>query len=313
MPARKGQRKGTRSVSTQTGMRSRAPPIPRTRVKSRRPLQTKKAFVRQRQGVVETKSRTHEEISQDPPPGTDMTLPQNKHKYIIDPTTYQYVNNQLAYTFFHPTSFLSMNQGMDEMDLNGLTAFVKAVKVKLSILMPYGTNAITQPFNLYLVHGTVQATHFTGNTLLPANTAARSDIRKHIEDKVEDYFNERQDKLRFIPKAGVTVNIQGYQKVLNSKNTNWLADIDNVQAPYNKSINFQINRKVKYEKGYPQLGDAVTNPIKHETHLYPNYSRLPFVLLYSPQHMSLDQSAPGMNDNKKIRVAYNDCTWFTDS
>ena len=184
-----------------------------------------------------------------------MTLPQNKHKYIVDPTAYQYISNQKAYTFFHPTSFLSMNQGMDEMDLNGLTAFIKAVKVKLSILMPYGTNAITQPFNLYIVHGTVQAPHYTSNTLIPASVVSRSDIRKHIEDKVEDYFNERQDKLRFIPKAGITVNIMGYKKVLNSKNTNWLADIDNVQAPYNKSINFQINRKVKYEKGYPQARD----------------------------------------------------------
>lgn len=292
-------------------MSRRASNVPRR--KSSRPLQTKKAFVRQRQGVVETKSRTHEEISENPPAGTDMSAPPAKHKYIVDPTDYQYVINNTPYTFFHPTSFLSFNQGMDEMDLNGLTAFVKAIKMKLSILLPHGTNAITNPFNLYLVHGTVLPTHFTSNTFVPAQVCSRSDIQKHIEDRVKDYFDERKDKLRFIPKSGVTVNIQGYEKLLNNKNTAWLSDISSAQAPYNKSVTFKMNKKVKYEKGYPQTGDALTMPKKHQTHLYPNYTHLPFVCLYSPQHLSLPQDELGMDDAKKIRVAFNDCTWFTDS
>lgn len=285
-----------------------------TRRRSNRPLQTKKAFVRQRQGVVETKSRTHEEIAEDPPPGTDMSQPNNYHKYIIDPTNYQYIDNQKALTFFSPRSFLSFNQGMDEMDLNGLTAFVKAVKMKLSILLPYGTNAITNPFNLYIVHGYVQPTHFTGNTQpVTAPLAARTDIQDYIERKVEDYFDERKDKLRFIPKGGVTCNIVGYERLLNNKNTNWLSDLTSAQAPFNKSITFKINKKVKYEKGYPNAGNPTLNPTPHQVHLYPNYTHLPFVCLYSPQHMSLEQSNDPVNNAKKIRVAFNDCTWFTDS
>lgn len=277
-------------------------------------LQTKKTFIRQRQGVVETKSRTHEEISQDPPPGTDMTQPNNYHKYIVDPTNYQYIDNTKALTFFHPRSFLSMNQGMDEMDLNGLTAFVKAIKMKLSFILPYGTNAITKPFNLYLVHGTVIPTNFTGNTTpVTAPMCARTDLNNWIESRVEDYFDERKDKLRFIPKSGVTCNIHGYEKLLNNKNTNWLSDIDNAQAPYNKSVLFKMNKKVKYEKGYPQQGNPTLNPSTHQVHLYPNYTPLPFVCLYSPQHLSMSQDAIGTNDVKKIRVAFNDCCWFTDS
>lgn len=281
----------------------RAPP------KRRRPVMNKKAFVRQRQNVVETKSRTHEEIAQNPPVGTS-----DPNKYILDPTDYKAVDNRIAYTFFHPTSFLSMNQGMDEDDLNGLTAFVKAVKTKISILMPYGTNAITVPFNLYLVYGDVLATNFTGNTFPQAPLASRPDIQNHIEQRVVDYFDERKDKLRFIPKSGVTVNIKGYERVLNNKNTSWLADIDNAQAPYNKSVLWKPMKKIKYEKGFPHEGDATANPSKHQVHMYPNYTRLPFCILYSPQHASLNQSAPGgTNDNKLIKVAYNDCTWFTDS
>lgn len=277
--------------------------------KSNKPTQTKKGFVRQRQGVVETKSRTHEEIAENPPTGTT-----DPNKYIINPTDYKAIDNRVAYTFFHPTSFLSMNQGMDEDELNGLTCFVKAVKTKLSILMPHGTNAITVPFNLYLIHGDVLETNFTGNTFPQAPLASRPDIRNHIENRVVDYFDERKDKLRFIPKNGVTVNIKGYERVLNNKNTSWLADIDNAQAPYNKSVTWRPMRKVKYEKGFPSAGDPNSNPSKHQVHLYPNYTRLPFVMLYSPQYQSLDQSAPGgTNDNKLIKVAYNDCTWFTDS
>ena len=243
-----------------------------------------------------------------------MSQPNNYNKYIVDPTEYRYIDNKNALTFFSPRSFLSFNQGMDEMDLNGLTAFVKAIKMKLSFLLPYGTNAITSPFNLYLVHGTVLPTHFTGNTSpITAPMAARTDIQNHIEDRVTDYFDERKDKLRFIPKSGVTVNIMGYEKLLNNKNTNWLADISSAQAPYNKSITFKMNKKVKYEKGYPQNGNPTINPTKHQEHLYPNYTHLPFVCLYSPQHASLPQDDIGTLDVKKIRVAFNDCTWFTDS
>jgi len=300
--------KAGRKLQSATKYRAR-PVRTNVRPRSRKPLQTKKAFVRQRQNVVETKSRTHEEISENPPPGTS-----DPNKYIIDPTDYKAVDNRQAYTFFHPTSFLSMNQGMDEDDLNGLTAFIKAVKLKLSVLMPYGTNAITNPFNLYFVHGTVLATNFTGNTFPQAFLASRPDIQNHIENRVVDYFDERKDKLRFIPKSGVTVQISGYQKLLNNKNTDWLADIDNVQAPYNKSITWRPMKKIKYEKGFPLAGDATANPSKHQVHMYPNYTRLPFFMLYSPQHASLNQSAPGgTNDDKLIKIAYNDCTWFTDS
>lgn len=282
--------------------------------KSKKPTQTKKAFVKQRQAVVETKSRTHEEIAENPPPGTDMTLSINQHKYIFNPTDYKPIDNRVAYTFFHPTSFLSMNQGMDEDELNGLTCFVKAVKTKISILMPHGGDAITNPFNLYLIHGDVVQTNFTGNTIPQAPIASRPDIRNHIENRVVDYFDERKDKLRFISKSGVTVNIKGYERVLNNKNTSWLADLGSAQAPYNKSITWRPNKKVKYEKGFPAAGDPTANPSKHQVHLYPNYTRLPFIMLFSPQHASLDQSAPGgTSDNKLIRVAYNDCTWFTDS
>ncbi len=203
-------------------------------------MQSKKQFVRQRQGVVETKSRTHEEIR-----STGGVDP------ISDPTTFTPINYTSACTFLHPTSFLSFNQGLDEMDLIGLTAFVKAIKMKLNLRLPYGASAIKRPFNLYLVHGTCQAPNFTGNTTPTAPAATRANIQKHIEDKVTDYFNEREDKLRFIPKTGVTVDIQGYKKMLNDKNTAWLAEAEG-SAPYKKSINWQMNKKVKYEKGYPQ-------------------------------------------------------------
>lgn len=293
MPTRSTQTDG-RKTGMKSG-RSKPPPIPKKR-------QTKR-LVRQRQGVVETKSRTHEEVSH-------LTAGGLADQVIVDPTNFVNLNSTKACTFLHPTSFLSFNQGLDEMDLIGLTAFVKAVKMKINLLLPHGANAIKVPFNMYLVHGTVQSLNHTGNTPITAPNTTRLNVRNHIEAKVEDYFNERADKLRFIPKTGVTVDIQGYKKILNDKNTAWLAEAEG-SSPYKKSINWQMNKKVKYEKGYPQLSIPHTKP--YQEHLYPNYTRLPFCLIYCPQFASiLQMNAQGTNINP-IQVAYNDCTWFTDS
>jgi len=275
----------------------------RTRVKgprhnkSRRPTMNKKAFVRQRQGVVETKSRTHEEISSAGPP--------NQY-HISDPTVFHAIPLTDACHFIHPESFLSLNQGFGEMDMLGQTLFAKALKMKINLKLPFGANAITTPFNLYLVHGTVQAPNFTGSTTPQAPSCSRSDIRNHIENRVKDYFDERQDKLRFIPKTGVTVDIQGYKKILNDKNTSWLSESSSAPSPYKKSVTWQLNKKVKYEQGFPAKGSPGP-PLDHQVHFYPNYTRLPFCLIYMPQYATLAGA------NASIQCAYNDCFWFTDS
>lgn len=282
MPKKRGRPKGAKN---KTPMRRQS-----------NPTMTKKGFVRQRQGVVETKSRTHEEIQ------SSGSIHSN---YIPDPTDFHNINFASACQFLHPTSFLSLNQGFGEMDMLGQTVFAKALKMKINIKMPYGQNAITTPFNMYLVHGTVQAPNFTGNTTPQAPAATRADIQNHIIDRVTDYFNEREDKLRFIPKSGVTVNIMGYKKILNDKNTNWLSEAASAPSPYKKSVTWQMNKKVKYEQGYPS--SAAPSVGYHEVHFYPNYTQLPFCLIYTPQYAQL------LSQQAAIDVAYNDCFWFTDS
>lgn len=270
----------------------------RARKKSKKPTMTKKAFSRQRQGVVETKSRTHEEIASTGPPHPN---------YIDNPTVFGNINLASACHFLRPLSFLSMNQGFGEMDMLGQTIYAKALKMKINIQLPYGQNAIQRPFNMYLVHGTVLAPNFTGNTTPQAPAATRVDIQNYIQSKVTDYFDERQDKLRFIPKSGVTVNIHGYKKILNDKNTTWLSEAAAAPSPYKKTVTWQLNKKVKYEQGFPSPGAVNPVPTNHEVHFYPNYTELPFVLIYNPQYAEL------LADQVQIKVAYNDCFWFTDS
>ena len=286
--------KGTREHSGK-GRKLVGPTKYRAR-KASKPLMKKKAFVRQRQGVVETKSRTHEEIA---------SVGSVHQHFITDPTDFHNINFASACQFLMPTSMLSLNQGFGEMDMLGQTVYAKALKMKINIKMPYGQNAITTPFNMYLIHGDVQAPNYTGNTAPSAPNVTRNDIQQFIMSKVTDYFDEREDKLRFIPKSGVTVNIKGYKKILNDKNTSWLADAASAPSPYKKSITWQLNKKVKYEAGIPRIGQGTTTA--HESHFYPNYSRLPFCLIYTPQHAQLSQN------QAQVEVAYNDCFWFTDS
>lgn len=302
MPGRKGQKWGTRTKSTQShigSMRSRAPPIP----KKGKP--SKKSVVRARQQVVETKSRTHEEMALE-------TVGKTGDLFITNPTDYRYLSNTTAYTFMFPLSYLSMNQGLSEQDMVGQTVMSKYLKMKLNLLLPYGTNAITKPFNLYVVHGFVNAPMFSGSVFgahsISASSAKRSDIQNFIKNRVIAYFDERKDKLRFIEKNGVTCNIIGYKKILNDKNTSWLADLTSAQSPKTISLKWPMMAKTKYEIGSPTPAED-NNTLSASNHLYPNYRRLPFALVYSPQWESIQSTI----DDQKIGFAFNDIHYFTDS
>lgn len=283
--------------------KSQPPTIPR-----RQPAGGIQRKIRQRQEVVETKSRTHEEMA-------IQTAGKQSPNNIPDPTDYGNLNSTAAYTFLHPMSFLSLNQGLSEDAMVGQTITSKALKMKVSILMPHNVNAITEPFNLYMVHGFVNAPNFAasvfGTNPIAANAATRENIKDYIKNKVIAYFDERKDKLRFIPKNGVTCQILGYKKILNDKNTAWLGELTNTPSPKSVSITWPCMKKVKYEQGVPTPAQD-NNTLSPANHFYPNYRRLPFCMVYSPQWESISPT-PGSPADKYIRLAYNDCHWFTDS
>ena len=179
--------------------------------------------------------------------------------------------------------------------------------MKISLLYPYGADMATVPCNQYLVHGWLKTpTNWSTFTTPVFNNANRNDLKLYVIQRLKAYFDERDDKLKFIPKTNTGFKILGYRKIYNDKNSQFSTENSSV-GPKTLSCTWAINRKVQYEEGFPNIGARPTlGP--NDQFLYPNQSWLPFVVVYNPQFASMGDQA-----KNRIKIAYNDCHWFTDS
>ncbi len=287
-------------------------PGPRQPIKRRQtqtPMKPRRNYARKRNSRLkavkqirlrtETKSRTHAEMSIGSEAGQPTT--------IADPTTYFELQNDDAFTYIPPLSFLSMTQGTREEMMIGNSVYSKYCKMKISLLYPNGADMSVVPSNQYLVHGWLKTpTNWSTFTTPVVNNANRNDLKLFVIQRLKAYFDERDDKLKFIPRANTGFKILGYRKITNDKNSQFSTENTSV-GPKNLSVTWSINRKVQYEEGFPNIGARPTlGP--NDQFLYPNQSWLPFVVVYNPQFASM-----GDAPKNRIKIAYNDCHWFTDS
>ena len=223
-------------------------------------------------------------------------------------------------------SFLQMNQGLGAADVTGLNVFSKYLKAKVSVELPSGSLAIKHACDLYLVHGFI--TLPIGSTLHTDPTTdqvTRSYVHTHIQEQLQQYFNQRSDALHFIPKRRNNIKILGYRKVKPNNNTNLGAPLTPLltsvgqgtvsatagAAPLVRmTCNWPMMKKVPYSTG--KDGTDV-NPDGLQ-HLYPNYSWLPFMVLYNPTALQfLDPNNYADAYEPKFKVRYNSAHYFSDS
>lgn len=268
----------------------------------------KNNFQKRRAPFVETKSRTHEEMSQ----GSQINLPDPS--IISDPTAYGRILNDDAFTHLKLYSFTSMTQGLGEEQMIGNSVYSRFLKLKVSFIYPSGDDQFEVPCNQYLVHGWVKSPMNLTNLTTPvAGNCNRMDIQHYVQQRLQPFFDERADKLRFIPKSNTGIKILSYRKIKNDRNAQFSTENTSV-GPVNMSCTWRINRKIAYEQGYPNPAtyDSSSPLGPNDAFKYPNNSWLPFALIYNPQFASLPQGTnPGQST--VIQVAYNDCHWFSDS
>ena len=223
-------------------------------------------------------------------------------------------------------SFLQMNQGLGASDINGLNVFSKYLKAKVSIELPSGSLAIKHPCDLYLVHGFI--TLPIGSTLHTdpiTSEVTRSYVHTHIQEQLQQYFNQRSDALHFIPKQRSNVKILGYRKVKPNLNSNLGAPLTplltsvgqgTVSATAGASplvrmtCKWPMMKKVPYSTGKDSL--QISNDGLQ--HLFPNYSWLPFMVLYNPTALQfLDPNNYADAYEPKFQVRYNSAHYFSDS
>ncbi|AXH78457.1 MAG: hypothetical protein [Circular genetic element sp.] len=222
-------------------------------------------------------------------------------------------------------SFMNMNQGFDQSDMIGTSIFSKYLKCKLEFQLPYGANQIRHPCDMFLIHGWI--TQPIGNTLHTTPDSVdftRSNYTEHIEEQLLQYFNQRSDKLDYIPKITSNVKFEGYQKLKVKRSTNLgpdpttlalagLQQNTGAHPPINMTVKWNMMKKVHYEKG---TAGTTVSPLEF---YYPNHSWIPFVALYNPtaveflSSVTYPGSAPGSNSPPDMYVRYNSIHYFTDS
>ena len=215
----------------------------------------------------------------------------------------------------NPVPFLCMQQGIGEDEMIGLSVFSKYLKTKLQFKLPEGAYAIQHPCDVYLVHGYIKApmalTSFTTPTA-PNNTL--TDTKTYLLNHIKDFFDNREDKLRFIPKNNTNISIKGYKRIKANRNATLgvpaQAYANSTVSPgyktvganpiINESVTWKTNRKVHYTPGV-----AVSPTLAH---FYPNTSWLPFCCVYNPTFASFTSGA-----DYTIKVAHNTAHWISDS
>ena len=286
----------------------------------------KKNFQIRRAPFVETKFQTDVMVSLKS--GNMTGDPEDTIRRTTEPLEIEYKNsagNPKELTIFPLQSFMNMNQGFDQSEMVGNQIYSRYLKCKLEFQLPYGGNQIRHPCDMFLIHGWV--TQKIGNTMHTVPDAlnfTRSDYNEHIEEQILQYFNQRSDKLEFIPKKTSNLKILGYRKLKVKKSSNLGPDPNTISTAtqitnagahpvINMVCSWPMKRKLHYE-----LGTAGSTPTPLQFY-YPNYCWLPFVALFNPtaneflSTVTYPGDGPATNNPPKMYVRYNSIHYFSDS
>ena len=261
----------------------------------------KRNFQIRRAPFVETKSRTAEEVA--------VTV--DDESQVVDPTQELLIPNDDALTQIPMVSFLVQHQGLAEDEMIGNSIYAKYLKCKMQFKLPEGINAIKHSADLYVVAGWVKApyaaTSFTGVT--PPNVLP-THINDHIAKHVKDFFDQREDKLRFISKQNTNIKITHYRRIKPNRNGALgvpAQAYSTAGAPgfsivggnpiINHSVTWTINRKIHYTHG-KNIGLYST--------MFVNASWLPFLVIFNPTYSQFVSGS-------QIGISSNNALWYSDA
>ncbi len=277
----------------------------------------KKQMQRRRAPFVETKRRIHSQIS-----GLNTSTGGTPSTNYQQPITGLNLPNNDAFTLLNLASYWRQSHGFEERNVIGDSLYSKWLKLKLQIRWPEGTDMIANPVQLYLITGWVTAPlAFTTNTTITEELATQTDLFQHMTDQLKEYFDEREDFLRF--RERTTSNVKILSKRLLKPNLNasiapppsqgLLADETTRSlgaVPFvNKTFTWKTNRKMHLSQG-KALATGNDAPDPDTQNLYPNNQWLPFAIIYNPEFARMRNTA---NEDVETIIAYNDIHYYSDS
>lgn len=307
---------GLQRTSTVVGRRKKAPMRGKkvTRRGAYRKGQ-KKQFQMKRAPFVETKSKTREDLVVQFPGLTDVAA---------------FRTSNSPHVHLNPDCFTMWKRGMEENECIGNSVYAKYLKMKIGFRFPqpaFSSGGYTKiipmtPQNYELIWGWVpNELGYTGHTSPKADQASIQDINSFINNRVVDYVNEQQDKMRFVPKQASTIRIVGRRKIrpdMRFHNTAPPTTVDSTMGSdyavgtipdRYTSISWRMGKKLHlqpstqlHDYGGPQEG------------LYPNFGTwLPFAVFVNWDYDTLP-GAPGAATQAYCpAIQYNDAIWYSDS
>lgn len=257
----------------------------------------KKQMIKSRQPLVETKSRIQSEIS------TGL--------FIVDPK--EFISATAVFTPLPLHVYTNMDQGVGEDQMLGQSVFSRYLNAKVQIRFPGGENVITdRQYPMELICGWIPSSMALSTFTTPnVTTVMPADLTSYVITRISEYFNSRTDKLDFIPKHAANLRITYRKKIRPNQNRNTVMNSNSGTTKPEGNIpdvmlypKWRTNKKVFYEKG-GALSATRFN-------FYPNYSWIPFMVLYSPMFAGEAGDDP-LTTVKCPRVSYNVAHYYTDS
>lgn len=265
----------------------------------------KKAMMVRRAPFVETKSKTTEDIA--------------VQFGLVDHTEFKTFNTEAIH--INPDVYHAWQQGLGEQQCIGQSIYVKYLKRKMTIRFPQPGFVNTfnnkpgkipsKPMACELIWGFIPAPlNYTGYTTPSAPNTNMAEINGYINHRVKNYFDERKDKLRFIPKKASTLRIVGRKKIRPDlrhyysapATTQYDGDVNGTIPDRFVTIKWPMMRKLHLE---PANDLHSGNP-----GLFPNYAWLAFCCVFQENWEDID---PTQRAEHSVSVAYNDIVYYTDS
>lgn len=229
----------------------------------------------------------------------------------------------------------AQQQGIDEEMMNGRAIYAKYLKMKIHLQFPESVNVPQDQPDIYIVHGWIKKSpNLNGIQTVqtvtnPVDWTLQNDW-DWMRAELEPYFDQREDKLRYIPKQNSNLAIAGYHRIKPQQREGFgrprtvLGTITSDPATtelrsvgtlrdYHRTLNWKMMRKIHYEVGAASQFQSEAAHISRSNGLYINMNQWrPFACLYCPQY-----GAPGVNPpltaTNLPKVAYNSILYYTDS
>lgn len=331
MPAKTtsvGARRSRRSRTHLSGWKPprRKPPMRPVSKKGAYKKKQKRNFINKRAAVVETKRKTREEL-RDPLfwSGTD---PSSAGTTFADRMAFGVADEEIVH--INPQTFYWWSQGLDQAQHIGQCITVKHLNQKIQVRFPqHGMQtAESSPRNLIVPQLPMKYTLYwgwipaprqlTGHSIPTIQTETVQSLDAYVNARIKDFFNDRKDRLRFIPKKDSSLRIIGSKSVkpdLRYQSTAPLIDRDAAGDKYTHGtipdwygeIEWKFpggGKKVWLEQAVNMNGSS-----GHMIGMFPNYSWLPFCCLVNWNHSELGAT------NRILQcpaVSSNDICYFTD-